>query len=316
MPALAGLAAAGRSVPLAPGFPAVTCPVQATLTTGTHACRPRHRGQRPLRPRHAAPRDVDQPRRRPPHPAALGPAQGGPAGPADRGLVSASVEARHRRPRLPARAEAQPRRQRDDVVPHESGAALRDAARDARRVSARTSSGDRSRASSRRGGSRGASSRPPRPTRPAVRRRLPAAPRLRRAAHRPRQPAGPRRLRRARRRDRRARRRLRGDRGPRRTSPCSWRANTGSARCRTPCIPIASSARPACSPSATPPRGSCSTSPASRAWTLADHQVGHVYLRDAGRSRRRCRRAVSGQGRGGPRARGRRTRRGRPRGRG
>jgi predicted AlkP superfamily pyrophosphatase or phosphodiesterase len=35
MPVLAGLAAAGRSVPLAPGFPAVTCPVQASLTTGT-----------------------------------------------------------------------------------------------------------------------------------------------------------------------------------------------------------------------------------------------------------------------------------------
>jgi len=34
MPVLAGLAAAGRAVPLAPGFPAVTCPVQATLTTG------------------------------------------------------------------------------------------------------------------------------------------------------------------------------------------------------------------------------------------------------------------------------------------
>jgi len=34
MPVLAGLAAAGRSVPLAPGFPALTCPVQATLTTG------------------------------------------------------------------------------------------------------------------------------------------------------------------------------------------------------------------------------------------------------------------------------------------
>jgi len=35
MPVLAGLAAAGRAVPLAPGFPAVTCPVQAALTTGT-----------------------------------------------------------------------------------------------------------------------------------------------------------------------------------------------------------------------------------------------------------------------------------------
>ena len=35
MPVLAGLAAAGRCVPLAPGFPAVTCPVQAALTTGT-----------------------------------------------------------------------------------------------------------------------------------------------------------------------------------------------------------------------------------------------------------------------------------------
>jgi hypothetical protein len=35
MPALAALAAAGQCVPLAPGFPAVTCPVQATLTTGT-----------------------------------------------------------------------------------------------------------------------------------------------------------------------------------------------------------------------------------------------------------------------------------------
>ena len=34
MPALAALAAAGQCVPLAPGFPAVTCPVQATLTTG------------------------------------------------------------------------------------------------------------------------------------------------------------------------------------------------------------------------------------------------------------------------------------------
>ncbi|MFM7207450.1 MAG: alkaline phosphatase family protein [Planctomycetaceae bacterium] len=34
MPVLAGLAAAGRCLPLAPGFPAVTCPVQATLTTG------------------------------------------------------------------------------------------------------------------------------------------------------------------------------------------------------------------------------------------------------------------------------------------
>ena len=34
MPVLAGLAAAGRCVPLAPGFPAVTCPVQASLTTG------------------------------------------------------------------------------------------------------------------------------------------------------------------------------------------------------------------------------------------------------------------------------------------
>ncbi len=34
MPVLAGLAAAGRCVPLAAGFPAVTCPVQAALTTG------------------------------------------------------------------------------------------------------------------------------------------------------------------------------------------------------------------------------------------------------------------------------------------
>ena len=35
MPTLAALAAEGGSVPLDPGFPAVTCPVQATLTTGT-----------------------------------------------------------------------------------------------------------------------------------------------------------------------------------------------------------------------------------------------------------------------------------------
>ena len=35
MPVLTGLAARGQCVPLAPGFPAVTCPVQATLTTGT-----------------------------------------------------------------------------------------------------------------------------------------------------------------------------------------------------------------------------------------------------------------------------------------
>ena len=35
MPVLASLAAAGAVVPLAPPFPAVTCPVQATLTTGT-----------------------------------------------------------------------------------------------------------------------------------------------------------------------------------------------------------------------------------------------------------------------------------------
>jgi hypothetical protein len=35
MPVLAALARSGRSVPLAPGFPALTCPVQATLTTGT-----------------------------------------------------------------------------------------------------------------------------------------------------------------------------------------------------------------------------------------------------------------------------------------
>ena len=35
MPALESLAAAGACVPLAPGFPAVTCPVQATLTTGS-----------------------------------------------------------------------------------------------------------------------------------------------------------------------------------------------------------------------------------------------------------------------------------------
>lgn len=34
MPTLAALAADGASVPLDPGFPAVTCPVQATLTTG------------------------------------------------------------------------------------------------------------------------------------------------------------------------------------------------------------------------------------------------------------------------------------------
>jgi len=34
MPTLAALAAGGRCVPLAPGFPALTCPVQATLTTG------------------------------------------------------------------------------------------------------------------------------------------------------------------------------------------------------------------------------------------------------------------------------------------
>ncbi|MGI9177222.1 MAG: alkaline phosphatase family protein [Pirellulales bacterium] len=34
MPVLAGLAAAGRCLPLAPGFPAVTCPVQAAFTTG------------------------------------------------------------------------------------------------------------------------------------------------------------------------------------------------------------------------------------------------------------------------------------------
>jgi hypothetical protein len=35
MPALAALAAAGATAPLDPGFPAVTCPVQASLTTGT-----------------------------------------------------------------------------------------------------------------------------------------------------------------------------------------------------------------------------------------------------------------------------------------
>ena len=35
MPALESLAAGGGCVPLAPGFPAVTCPVQATLTTGS-----------------------------------------------------------------------------------------------------------------------------------------------------------------------------------------------------------------------------------------------------------------------------------------
>jgi hypothetical protein len=35
MPTLAALAAAGATAPLDPGFPAVTCPVQATLTTGT-----------------------------------------------------------------------------------------------------------------------------------------------------------------------------------------------------------------------------------------------------------------------------------------
>lgn len=35
MPTLAGLAETGQCLPLAPGFPAVTCPVQATLTTGT-----------------------------------------------------------------------------------------------------------------------------------------------------------------------------------------------------------------------------------------------------------------------------------------
>jgi hypothetical protein len=35
MPTLAALAASGQCLPLAPGFPAVTCPVQATLTTGT-----------------------------------------------------------------------------------------------------------------------------------------------------------------------------------------------------------------------------------------------------------------------------------------
>ena len=34
MPSLAALAASGSSVPLAPGLPALTCPVQATLTTG------------------------------------------------------------------------------------------------------------------------------------------------------------------------------------------------------------------------------------------------------------------------------------------
>ena len=40
MPALAALASGGQSLPLAPGFPAVTCPVQATLTTG--ACPAAH----------------------------------------------------------------------------------------------------------------------------------------------------------------------------------------------------------------------------------------------------------------------------------
>jgi hypothetical protein len=35
MPTLQAIAAAGGCVPLAPGFPAVTCPVQATLTTGS-----------------------------------------------------------------------------------------------------------------------------------------------------------------------------------------------------------------------------------------------------------------------------------------
>ena len=34
MPTLQSLATGGGCVPLAPGFPAVTCPVQATLTTG------------------------------------------------------------------------------------------------------------------------------------------------------------------------------------------------------------------------------------------------------------------------------------------
>ena len=37
MPTLQALAAVGDCVPLDPGFPAVTCPVQATLTTGTPA---------------------------------------------------------------------------------------------------------------------------------------------------------------------------------------------------------------------------------------------------------------------------------------
>lgn len=35
MPTLASLAAGGSCVPLDPGFPPVTCPVQATLTTGS-----------------------------------------------------------------------------------------------------------------------------------------------------------------------------------------------------------------------------------------------------------------------------------------
>ncbi len=39
MPVLAGLAASGRCVPLAPGFPAVTCPVQASLSTGASPAR-------------------------------------------------------------------------------------------------------------------------------------------------------------------------------------------------------------------------------------------------------------------------------------
>ena len=39
MPSLAALAAGGRCLPLAAGFPAVTCPVQATLTTGSPPAR-------------------------------------------------------------------------------------------------------------------------------------------------------------------------------------------------------------------------------------------------------------------------------------
>ena len=72
MPNLGRLATGGGYATLVPSFPAVTCPVQANMTTGLRAARARRGGQRLLLARSAAGGNVDRLERLHPEAADLG----------------------------------------------------------------------------------------------------------------------------------------------------------------------------------------------------------------------------------------------------